>query len=60
MRFTIPATIFALFKASMEITARNSEGYEQQYDEETKEEETPANLPKVDHNKLFKCVHELL
>jgi hypothetical protein len=57
MRYSIPALIFSLFRLSNELSSRPPMG-----EEENKEpsDEPELKLVKVDHLKLFKCVHELI
>jgi vacuolar protein sorting-associated protein 35 len=64
MKYTIPSLVFAILKLSQEMVKKmHSQQIEQQEEEKTTEtdaDELPLKLPKVDHNKLFKLIHELV
>jgi hypothetical protein len=59
MRYSIPALIFSLFRLSNEISSRQPSG-EEENKEASSSDEPELKLVKVDHLKLFKCVHELI
>jgi hypothetical protein len=59
MRYSIPALIFSLFRLSNELSNRAPAGDEEIKDEKVSDE-PEMKLVKVDHLKLFKCVHELI
>ena len=65
LKYTCPALIFALFRLSMEIVARQSGAVPYQEVEEVKgdpddEDELPVKLTKVDQVRIFKLVTELI
>jgi hypothetical protein len=59
MKYTIPALIFSLLKLSIELLNRTSAP---ELEDEGKEndDEPQVKLPKVDQNKIFKVIHELI
>jgi hypothetical protein len=65
MKYTIPATVFSLFRLSHELIVRPPvEEHEEQKHEATgagaEEDEMPMKLQKVDQMKIFKVVSELI
>jgi vacuolar protein sorting-associated protein 35 len=61
MKYTIPALCFALFKLSFELTLRESMSTGVEEEEiKTEGDEPQLKLAKVDQNKIFKLVHELI
>jgi hypothetical protein len=62
LKYTCPALIFALFRLSMTIVAAQSGYLQQEQYEEVKEDEDefPTKLAKVDQNRIFKTITELI
>lgn len=64
LKYTCPALIFALYKLSMEIAARQASQLQYQEVEEVKthddEDEIPMKLTKIDQVRIFKLVAELI
>jgi hypothetical protein len=61
MRYTIPPLVFSLFRLSNTVL-NNPQLAESMAEEEVKndEDELPMKLPKVDQNKIFRCVSEVI
>ena len=61
MKYSIPALCFALFRLSNELVNKlQGHGEEEVKEEPSGDDEIQVKLPKLDHNKLFKLVHELI
>ena len=60
MKYSVPSLIFSLFRLSSELLHRPPNEGEQEEEYKGDEDELPMKLAKVDHNKIFRCVSELI